>query len=195
MAKIIITISGKIGSGKSTIAKEISENFNIPIYSFGEYLKYYCLSKNLSTDRRILQNIGEKFIKHNPQKFLFDVINYFDSENSKDIFILDGLRHSILFETFNKLNLSVLSIYLDIDENTRYNRFLSRNKEGDTIKTKEKFNEIDNHFVEKDIESLKPLCSYVLNEEQIDLGKINDLVSFFILEEKTKVLDSFNKRG
>lgn len=87
MNKSIIII-GNISSGKSTLAKSVQELIpKSQIASFGAYLKSYCEERDLTYDREFLQNLGQKFIDENPEKFLKQVVDFsMPSENSIIIF-------------------------------------------------------------------------------------------------------------
>lgn len=151
-----IIIVGRISSGKSTLAKQISEKFDAPIASFGGYVKEYCVSKGLSIDRNSLQDIGEKFIKEDPESFLLSVLKY---SSSGDLVVIEGVRHKVIFELIRKICPKTLSIFLDVPYQTRYERFQLRNKESDSVlKSENKFNKMNKHSVELEIENLKSKC-------------------------------------
>jgi dephospho-CoA kinase len=159
--KSIISISGRISSGKSYAAEMIQNKFGYPVASFGSYLKYYCEHKNLPTDRKTLQDIGEKFVETNPQQFLIDVLSHFIGNADK--IILEGVRHKIIFEKIKNITENHLSIFIDADLQTRYDRYYKRNKDSDEVKTFEQFMISDNHSVELEIEELKPLSQIVID--------------------------------
>lgn len=67
---------------------------------------------------------------------------------------------------------------MDINVETRYERYLTRNKSIDKFLSKEGFLIVDNHSVELEIESLKNGCNLVIGTESIadSLKKINEMV-------------------
>jgi len=162
--KTVIALSGKISSGKSTVADFINKNYNFPIVSFGAYLKSYCLSKNLPTTRETLQNVGEKLIQKDPERFLINVIN-FNTEKS-DIIILDGVRHKIILEALNKLINNVIVIYIETDFNTRSIRYLSRKKSTDNTSHYNNLIVADNHPVESEIDILKTFSHITIDSSK-----------------------------
>lgn len=159
--KSIITISGRISSGKSYAAIFISKQFGFPVASFGSYLKHYCEKNNLLTDRKTLQDVGENFIQTNPQLFLNNVIAHFIGESNS--IIIEGVRHKIIFDTIMQLAEKSISVFIDTDQKTRYDRYCKRSKESDEVKDYNQFLISDNHSVELEIESLKPLCDIIIN--------------------------------
>lgn len=157
----VFTISGLIGSGKSYTANLISSKLGFPVASFGGYLKHYSLSNGLPIDRKTLQDLGAQLIEKKPSKFLFDTINFFRGDS--DSIIIEGVRHKLILEMIIAKVPKTISIFVETDLSTRYNRYVSRNKESDSIKTFQQFSEYDNHPVEREINSLKEYCSYVFN--------------------------------
>jgi len=161
--KAIIAISGRICSGKSYAANLIARQLNIPVASFGSYLKYYCEKNNLPLDRTTMQNLGENLVRTNAQEFLTNVINYFI--NGFDSIIIEGVRHKVILELIKLVGEKSISIYLETDTNTRFERCIKRNKDFE-VKSREQFNILDNHIVEKEIESLKLFCDYIIDSNQ-----------------------------
>lgn len=152
----IITISGRISAGKSYAAKMLHTKFEFPIASFGSYLKCYCEQNGMPTDRKILQDTGEAFVKADSKKFLADVLSYFIG--ASDSIILEGVRHQSIFENVTELTENHLAVFVEADLQTRYTRYFGRNKDSDELKTFEQFKIADSHSVEMEIESLKSLC-------------------------------------
>jgi dephospho-CoA kinase len=159
--KSIISISGRISSGKSYAAQLIQNKFDFPVASFGSYLNYYCEQKNLSTNRKTLQDIGEKLVETNPQQFIIDVVSHFIGNADK--IVLEGVRHKLIFEKLKNITEKHLAIFIDADVQTRYERYYKRNKDSDEGKTFEQFIISDNHPVELEIEELKPFCNIVID--------------------------------
>ncbi len=157
----IITISGRISSGKSYAANLIQKRFDTPIASFGGYLKYYCEQNGLPTDRKTLQDLGERFVIENPSQFTTAVVSHF-AGSSKRITI-EGVRHLVIFKEIENLTKNHISVFTEADLQIRFNRYVQRNKESDQLKTFEQFIISDHHPVELEIELLKPLCSIVVD--------------------------------
>ena len=162
--KSIIGICGRICSGKSYVADLIASEFSFPVASFGSYLKFYCEKNNLPTDRKYLQNLGQNFAEKEPIQFVINVIDHFIG--NRNAIIIEGIRHHSIFEIINTLSENTMSIFVDADQETRYNRYVQRKKNSDKLKTPSQFIKLDNHPVEIEIESLKPLCDIVVDSTE-----------------------------
>ncbi len=170
MSNSIITISGRICSGKSFVARLIEAEFGFPIASFGGYLKYFCENNGLPIDRLTLQNKGEEFVKINSQQFLIDVINHYNGNS--DVIILEGVRHQSIFEAIQQSTNNHILIFIFADLPTRYNRYYFRNKASDEAKSLDQFLISDNHKVEREIDFIKPHCQLVIDSTTEYLDKL-----------------------
>ncbi len=159
----IIGISGRICSGKTYLANIIANKLHLPVASFGGYLRDYCEINNILINRKTLQDFGENFIQNDSEQFLIEVIDHFIGDH--DSIIIEGIRHKSILKIIKTLSKSSTAIFVDMDQNTRYKRFCSRESYIDSVKTFDQFIMSDNHLVELEIQELKPLCDLVINSE------------------------------
>lgn len=126
---IIITIGGKIGSGKTTLSKYLNESLNIPNASFGDYIRKVAEKENKSMDRETLQKLGDRLISEGVTKFCLKFLNYAKWSNGRSL-IIEGVRHKEVLFTLRELTYSdrFLFIYVSIDEKTRKQRIIAKNK-------------------------------------------------------------------
>lgn len=144
---MIYCFSGKIASGKTSIAKSLASEKGIKYISFSAYLKNYAISSGLDpNDRQTLQNLGEKFIKSDIQNFCVNVLNQINWEDQNS-FVVDGIRHLEVFSILKELLLDkkILLVYLDTVLNTRLKRLDINRK----ILTK-----FESHSTEKQVEAI-----------------------------------------
>lgn len=154
---ISLIISGKICSGKSTIAKVISEKYGVPIASFGGYLRNYCQENEIEITRKNLQDIGENFIQKDAKMFLDEVIS-FSSKGSRSL-IFEGVRHKTILNLIKGISKKSKMMYVFADKEIRYKRFIAR-AENDSVSIEE-FDVNDNHIVESEIEQIKNECDLI----------------------------------
>ena len=178
--KTAFVIIGKIGSGKSTLASFISNTYNIPVASFGAYVEHYCENHGLSIDRRNLQKTGEELVNKNTGKFIHDVINFSQKNSSKIIF--DGVRHKTILEEIKRISENTLCIFVDADIKIRYERYLNRNKDSDSVKNFEEFVKNDSHPMEKEVNNLKNFCDIVIDSTQEYTASNKQSLDKYLLE-------------
>ena len=116
---MIITISGKAGSGKSTIAKLLAAKLKLKHHSTGDFMRQMAkekrislleLSKEAETDKTIDKELDERQIKLGVQQ---------------DNFVIDG-RLSAFF-----IPHAAYKIYLDCSDGVRANRIMKEDREGE----------------------------------------------------------------
>ncbi len=160
LGKVIILI-GEISSGKSTLAKCLSEELQIPKASFGAHLEDYCVKNNLPEDKRKdLQNLGQKMIEDNPVRFLQNVISF--SGPIPPVMIFEGVRHYSILKEIERISDLCIVIFIDATYQQRLSRYLSREKRIDSIKTEADFQTASSHPVEKEVQSLKANSSIII---------------------------------
>lgn len=170
---ISIIIVGKICSGKSTLAKNLSRALKFPIASFGGFLKEFSVLNDLPVGREFLQDLGTKFIETNHVQFLKDVIDF--TPGKPNCIIFEGVRHRVIFDEIKASSKNTFSIYLDVTENLRRNRFVKREKDIDAnFNAEADFDKRSGHVVEQEVGHLKTMCDFTIstNDRYLDFAKL-----------------------
>lgn len=126
----------------------------------------YSEERNWKIDRKSLQDLGQKFIDDNTVAFLQNVVEYNQAKDD-EILLFEGVRHKSILRAISTNYPVVLSIFLDVDAQTRYNRYVGRDKSIDKLISWEEFLKADNHKVELEIESLKNDCDLILGDKSL----------------------------
>lgn len=165
----IITIAGKICSGKSFIAGRLSQQLGVHLTSFSQYISRYCIEHNLPQDRKTLQDVGKQLVEADPKKFVESVIENCVRGNEVNRWvIIDGIRHKSIWEIIAILYPGSLLIYIDVPIEIRYDRYLARKREIDADYTLDAFREYSGHSVEAGIEQLMSLADMVITPKNED---------------------------
>ncbi|MEP7377616.1 MAG: AAA family ATPase [Chitinophagaceae bacterium] len=172
-----ILIIGEISSGKSTLARKLSEELGIPKASFGGYLLHYCEQNNIPEDsRRDLQNLGQQMIETDPIGFLKNVIEF--TTNKPVVILFEGVRHEVILKEISSCSDRLASVYIDATYDQRLSRYLSREKKIDTNKTESDFLIASKHQVEREVPALKDKCSLVIKSTDSQDEDYQQLKSF-----------------
>ena len=171
-----IIVIGQICSGKTTFAKLLSSDFDIPLASFGGFLKTRVHNNTDSKKgREVLQNLGQNLIDSDPRAFLQNVIQFAGSHQN---FIFEGVRHEVIFREINDISAKVISIYIDATYQQRFDRYLKREKLKDTKRTEEEFSRVCAHQVELQIPSLKEKCSFIIDSSESQTDDYNKIKNY-----------------
>jgi cytidylate kinase len=126
---VIIAISGKMASGKTTLAKALAEEVGGTAVSFGDHVRAIAASQGRPFDRGTLQEIGQAAVEADATKFAVDTL-----DGSKlaagAILVLEGLRHVSVRDALRDYARSIGSeirfIYIETEEEQRTTRLRAR---------------------------------------------------------------------
>ncbi len=191
---MIICISGKIGSGKSTLRADLQQHLNYSGYSVSDYLKFELEKRQnkCSLDRENLQTIGEELIKKGYKYF---VKNFIEFMGTRDNVIIDGIRHKDFFNELKKeiSYTRIVLITLTVSEDERRERIQERNRDSLTKLNEQRLAEGDfNKLVE--IADLNIESTYL--EEKMVYNQVisflNQNDSIFTFENIKNQVKEFN---
>lgn len=111
MMKKILVVVGHTGAGKSTICKNISDMYNIPLISFASAGKDFSNNLGYKRIRECYKEIGVEKFKKEFSEFFFNCIT--DHITKCDALIIDGLYIDDVADIC-KQNYSTLFVYIDV---------------------------------------------------------------------------------
>lgn len=113
---MIITISGKAGSGKSTVSKELAKKLHLKHYSIGDLMRQIAKEKNIS-----LMELSKLAEKDKSIDIELDKKNI--ELREEDNFVVDGRL------TAHFIPYADLKIFLDCDDKVRAERIFKDKRE------------------------------------------------------------------
>lgn len=156
-----IYVAGKICSGKSTLARNISTYTGFPLASFGGILRKYTTNANLPTTREALQNLGQNLIDQlGYEGFLKWIINHSSDIQWNSALVLDGLRHEAIYKRLVEMFPANILVYCICDQETQLARVMDRDKIDRCGAER-----IISHETERHIEELEPLAHLIFRPE------------------------------
>jgi dephospho-CoA kinase len=159
---MIIAFAGQISSGKSTLARALSEDSGWDRFSFGEYVGSCAELVGLDPkDRETLQDLGE-FLSKRPDRFARGFLAW---TGRPENMIIDGIRHVSILQAIRAQSgqQAVKLVFVDTPLNIVKQRFV-----GNLSKAR-------SHAVESDIENLKARSDIVLpGSSAEDLKRVLD---------------------
>lgn len=125
---MIITISGKAGSGKSTTAKELAKKLNLKHYSIGDLMRQIAKEKGISLMELSKQAEKDLSIDQELDKKQIDL-------RKKDNFVIDGRLTAFFIPNAS------LKVFLDCDDKIRAERILKEGRKDEGSKSIEELME------------------------------------------------------
>ncbi|MEI7890772.1 MAG: AAA family ATPase [bacterium] len=180
MAKLILGITGEMGSGKGTIAKHVIEHHKGNAHRFSTILRDVLDRIYVEQSRENISTISTVLRKNFGEDILAKAM-YHDAENDQhDLVVVDGVRRMADISYLKELPHFKL-IYMEADMQNRYERIIKRAENtDDTAKTFEDFKKDHELETEIQIKDLKNYSDYVINNDGTfpDLyEQINDIIS------------------
>lgn len=124
-----IYVSGKICSGKSTLAKKIAEDTGYLLISFGGILKDHLVKSDLPVTRESLQRIGQELIDQlGYEGFLRWSIEHSPQIQWNGPLIVDGLRHVAIYSCLVEMFPRGVLVYCVCDLGTQLARLIARDQ-------------------------------------------------------------------
>ena len=119
---MIITVSGKAGSGKSTVAKEVAKKLGLKHYSIGDLMRKLAKEKSMSLNKMSKLAEKDKSIDMELDKKTIEL-------REKNNFVIDG-RLTAYF-----LPYADLRVFLDCDDKVRGERILKDKRSDEKSKS------------------------------------------------------------
>jgi dephospho-CoA kinase len=151
----VVAISGRIGSGKTTLSKDLAAALGCARASFGEYVKSMVQQRGLEPTRENLQVIGTQLLQSDSAAFCTSVLSSCGWKPGQGL-VIDGLRHLRTIPIIEKLiapsHMMIVRVWLT--EEIRLRRLKERG-EGDAVNVAR----IESHSSEQELESITQLAA------------------------------------
>lgn len=125
--EVALGISGRIGSGKTSLAVVLAERLHCPRASFGDYVRTVATNQGLdASQREVLQEVGDDLIAAGWDAFCMAVLN--SAEYSDGSVIVDGIRHADAAQTMRRLVAPIpwRLVAVESEDATRRSRLAAR---------------------------------------------------------------------
>ncbi|WP_439880935.1 ATP-binding protein [Pontibacter sp. MBLB2868] len=177
---MVLAFSGKIGSGKSSLAKKVAKELDWKLVSFGDFVRKEATNRGIEHQREYLQDLGEELLQVNSYIFCKSVLDQIEWQNKS--FIIDGIRHWAVYKILQELvsPMPICLIYLAIDESERLNRLGKR----DDVSSLSKMHNIDNHPTEVDVQLKLPSEATLVLNSELPVGVLVKSITSWVFNKK-----------
>jgi dephospho-CoA kinase len=178
MEKIIVGFAGKIASGKSSLAKWLSEKHGFEIISIAEPI--YLISKALygSDDRHLLLEISKKLKKYDKHFWLYFAIGKIAISRSK-VIVIDDIRFPEEVLLLKQLFPTIV-ILLKVDAHTAWQRVQQRRADKDAYASFKEFRRIFESESAVDEIETRGLFDLAIDTTLVNLEKEKIIVERFL---------------
>jgi dephospho-CoA kinase len=158
----VVAIAGRIGSGKTTLSKDLAVSLACPRATFGDYVRQKVQERELPPTRENLQVIGTELLERDPDRFCESVISMSGWKSGHDL-VIDGLRHLRTISIIRRITApaGLKIVYVSIPEQVRLKRLLDRG-EGDT----QNVARIESHSSEQELQSIADMADIAVRGDE-----------------------------
>jgi dephospho-CoA kinase len=125
--EVALGVSGRIGSGKTSLAVVLAERLDCPRASFGDYVRSVATDRGLDASRRdVLQALGDQLIANGWDTFCAAVLRF--AGYTAGSVVVDGIRHAGAAKTMQTLLAPAQwkLVAVESEEATRRSRLTAR---------------------------------------------------------------------
>jgi dephospho-CoA kinase len=150
-----ILIIGPMGTGKSSFASLLKQE-GWHVISAGDTIRKMAKASGYTEKREDLQLFGSALLLHKGYTYFTEML--VDQMNGSKKILFEGIRPFKVITELMKIVPDLFIIYIESDSETRF--FRLHQKDG---LTRDEFNLLENHPMEKQVEFTRELANYVLN--------------------------------
>ncbi|WP_323794691.1 AAA family ATPase [Nisaea sp.] len=161
---IIVVFSGGIASGKTTVSKELVNNFLYKRISTGTYLSKKSADNGRDVDRETLQNIGEELDIESGGSWVVDLAKEeIHQDRDRKVWVFDSIRRDFQLKKFlDEFQSSIFHVHIEAPRGISESRFYIRAPE-DGRDVNVNFDVIKSNETEIHAGNLGPSADLVLN--------------------------------
>lgn len=173
---LVVALSGKVGSGKSSVSAAVASALGWQRVSFGEYVRGVAQAQQLDDSRLTLQNLGEELLAADARAFCANVLAQAATQSAS--LVVDGVRHEQVVALLRELVAPrpLVHVHLALEETIRVGRIIARQGEIDAQELKR----IDGHPTEQQVIKSLPQRADIGADYADDLGSIVQQIIVYI---------------
>lgn len=143
----IVAFAGRIGAGKSSVAKALADHLGWRLASFGAYIRIVASGRGLSPSRESLQAVGEELEAADATALCRAVLHAASWQAGQPL-VIEGIRHVRVLEILKAVVAPqpLVFVYLEADDDERRSRLRDRGTgEADRLE------DVEAHPTEQDV--------------------------------------------
>lgn len=159
--KLVIGLSGSIGSGKTTVSEHLQNNYGASKRGYSQILMDILDRLYLPHEREYLQKIGASLRDSLCEDVIVNAFQKDLEKDSSEIIVIDGIRYMNEVDMLRRFENNIL-LFIDAPVEMRYERCRRRGEKGEDRISFEEFLMAENRETERQIPEIKKVAEYVI---------------------------------
>ena len=168
--KLVIGLSGKMGSGKTVVSDHLLDRYGAKQLRFSKILMDISERLHLPIKRKTLQKLGHGLRTSIGEDVLVNAFKEDIRDEKADLVVIDGVRYPNEVDMIHEFD-NHLILYIDAPQKMRYERCVKRGEKGEAKISFEEFKVAESQATEAHLDELKLLVDNVLE----NTGSIDEL--------------------
>ena len=168
--KLVIGLSGRIGSGKGTIGDYLADKYGAEGRRFSDILIDLLVRLHIPVERGALQKMGATLRSIFGDDVLIHAMKKDLEEAEADIVMVDGVRYPNEVEMLRAFEKSIL-FFVDAPPKTRFERVRKRGEKGEEKIDFQEFLRSEQRETERHLDEVRAMADYKLDNS----GSFEDL--------------------
>jgi len=189
MPQIVIGLSGRIGAGKTTVARRLADQYGFWHISISDLLKRLLIGRGITHPTRddFVCLAEELKALHGADCIARMVCDEIRSDPGAELIVLDGVRFLADNDVLNRTILSYVHVHVHAGIFTRLDRIQRRKeKPGERGMTFTNLIHLDTSVTEQDIEHLAGRTDLIIDNSG-SLGTLNVYVSMMLAQVRKRL--------
>lgn len=177
MNPIVICLSGRIGSGKTSVSTALATARCAATASFGTFVRAEAITQGLDANQReVLQDVGARLIVDHGHEWLCrEVIASANWKQDRDL-VVDGIRHVDVFNAIKRISASIPTLLIFLNLESEVELAVRARSRGLSSESR---SGLEQHSTELDvIQSLPALADLVVSAETPVEGIVDAINAF-----------------
>lgn len=155
-----IVLTGPMASGKSSIARQVADECDARVLSFGDLVRAEAERRGLAEDRSTLQNLGQELFASEGPLGMSEML----LEDRRADVIVEGVRHVQVLEALNELLPDLVFVYLTAPASVLDERWSTRGAVAPR-------RDATAHAVEAELSELRELAAISIDTSQVEVSR------------------------
>lgn len=126
---IVIGLMGRIGSGKGTVARLLSEEYGFKIITIGDLAREEVKQRGLKPTRETTTRVTSELLSRDPAYYIKKAVKLI-KDSGHERWVIDGIRTPLNVTEFRKYFPDIKFIRVDVKPRKRFERMKSRGRPG-----------------------------------------------------------------